>query len=127
MAYTPVEIIALILIIAAVIKLVVLFIKPKAWMNFAKKLWSKPSITSIVLFALAAIVLYYLIQELTIIQILATTAFVSLLIGMGFAKNIKPLISTYEKQIKKGIVKEYWLLLIVWILLLAWGIKELFF
>jgi len=128
MGYTPVETIALILVVAVVIKLVVLFIKPKSWMNFATKLWSNPSLTRVILLVLSAIVFYYLIQEITIVQILAIMAFVSLLIGIGFTNNIKSLISIYKKQKKKGnLLKEYWLLILIWIFLLAWGAKELFF
>jgi len=129
MAFTPVETIALIVIIAAVIKMIVLLVNPKAWMNFAKNIYSKPDLTSLVALILAVVVLYYLLQSgITIVQILAVTAFVVLLIMIALAKEIQPLMKKYEVMIKKGnLWKEYWLYTLIWVALLAWGAWELFF
>jgi hypothetical protein len=129
MTFTPVEIIALIVIIAGVIKMLVLLVNPKAWMGFAKSVYSKPNLTSFIAFILAAVVLWYLIQSgISIVQILAVTAFVTLLIMIALAKEIGPLMKKYEAMIKKGnLWKEYWLYALAWILLMAWGVKELFF
>ena len=98
-------------------------------MNFAKGIYSKPGLTSTVTLILAAIVLYYLLQSgLGIIDILAVTAFVVLLISIGLAKEIGPLMKRYDAIIKKGnLWKDYWLYTLIWVILLVWGIKELFF
>lgn len=129
MTFTPVEIIALVIIIFSVIKMFVLLVNPKAWMNFAKGIYAKPNVTSFGAFVLGAIVLYYLIQSgITIVEILAVTAFVSLLIMIGLAKEIGPLIKKYEAMIKKGnLWKEYWFYILIWVILLAWGVWELFY
>ena len=129
MTFTPVEIIALVIIIFSVIKMFVLLVNPKSWMNFAKGIYAKPNVTSFGAFVLGAIVLYYLIQSgITIVEILAVTAFVSLLIMIGLAKEIGPLIKKYEAMIKKGnLWKEYWFYILIWVILLAWGAWELFF
>ena len=129
MTFTPVEIIALVIIIFSVIKMFVLLVNPKAWMNFAKGIYAKPNVTSFGAFVLGAIVLYYLIQSgITIVEILAVTAFVSLLIMIGLAKEIGPLIKKYEAMIKKGnLWKEYWFYILIWVILLAWGAWELFY
>lgn len=129
MAFTSIEIIALVMIVLAVIKIGVLLVNPKSWMNFAKNLYSKPKAVSSVALILAAIVLYYLIQSgLGIVEILAVTAFVSLLILVGLAKEIKPLMKKYDAIIRKGnLWKENWLYTLIWVILLIWGVKELFF
>ena len=129
MTFTPVEIIALVIIIFSVIKMFVLLVNPKSWMNFAKGIYAKPNVTSFGAFVLGAIVLYYLIQSgITIVEILAVTAFVSLLIMIGLAKEIGPLIKKYEAMIKKGnLWKEYWFYILIWVILLAWGAWELFY
>jgi len=129
MTFTPVEIIALVIIIFSVIKMFVLLVNPKSWMNFAKGIYAKPNVTSFGAFVLGAIVLYYLIQSgITIVEILAVTAFVSLLIMIGLAKEIGPLIKKYEAMIKKGnLWKEYWFYILIWVILLAWGVWELFY
>jgi len=129
MAFTAVETIALVLIVIAVIKIGVLLVNPKSWMNFAKGVYSKPGVTSLGAFILAAIVLYYLIQSgISIVEILAVTAFVFLLILIGLAKEVGPLLKRYDAMIKKGnLWKEYWLYTLIWVILLIWGVKELFF
>ncbi len=125
---TPIEIIALILIIVSAIKIVVILVNPKSWADIVKKLWANPIITSIISFILAAIVLYYLvwIEGITIVQILAVTAFVALLMAVGIGIYAKEVISMSTKMLKKGILKKAWLYTIIWILLLIWGAKELF-
>tara|TARA_Y100000034_G_scaffold70987_1_gene85565 strand:+ start:125 stop:511 length:387 start_codon:yes stop_codon:yes gene_type:complete len=128
MVFTPVEIIALIMIVLGAIKMITLLVSPMSWMNFAKSVYSKPNLTSLVALILAAVVLYYLLQEMTIVQVLAVAAFIGLLIMVGLAKEIGPLMKKYEAMIKKGnLWKEYWLYTLAWIILMAWGVKELFF
>lgn len=129
MAFTPVETIALIIIVIATIKIFVLLVKPMAWMNFAKKIYlTNPRLTQIISLVLAAVVLYYLLQEITIIQILAVMVFISLLLVMGIAPIMGNLIKKYEAMIKRGnIWKDSWLYTLIWIALMAWGVKELFF
>jgi len=129
MAFTPVETIALIIIVITAIKILVLLVKPMAWMNFAKKIYlTNPTLTQIISLVLAAVVLYYLLQEITIIQILAVMAFISLLLVMGLAPIMGNLIKKYEGIIKRGnIWKDSWLYTLIWIALMAWGVKELFF
>ena len=124
---TPIGIIALILIIISAIKIVVILVNPKSWADFVKKLWSNPMITSVISFILAAIVLYYLIQSgLTIVQILAVTLFVALLMAVGIGMYASEMISMATKMLKKGVLKKAWLYTLIWIVLLIWGAKELF-
>ncbi len=128
MAYTPVEIIALIMIAIATIKIIVLMMKPMSWMNFAKKFYSNTKAIQIGSLVLGVVILYYLLQEITIVQILATTAFIGALIAMGLAPHMDLLIKRYEAQIKKGQMwKDNLIYSLIWIALLVWGAKELFF
>lgn len=128
MNFTSVEWIALVVVILSVVKMLVLLVKPQAWMNFAKGVYGKPAVTSFVALILAAIVLYYLTQSgITIVQILAVTAFVALIIMIGLAPEVPYFIKKYQAMIKQGrLWKEYWLYALVWIALLAWGASELF-
>lgn len=129
MTYTSVEIIALVVILASAIKMVMLLVNPKAWINFAKSLYKKPNFAKVVAFILAAVVLYYLLDAgITIIQILAVTAFLALLLIFGLANEIPYILKRYETAVKKGKMwKDHWFYALVWIALLIWGIKELFF
>jgi len=127
MAFTSVEIIALVMIVLATIKMIVLLVKPKAWMNFAKQIYSKPNVAKAIGFVLAAIVLYYLIDAgITIVQILAVSVFVALLMMIGLASEASLIIKKLDALIKKGnLWKDYWFYSLVWIALLAWGVMEL--
>jgi len=128
MAFTAVQNIALILIIFAIIKILVLLVKPQAWMNFAKWIYSKPQIDRWVGLILAGIVFYYLYGAgITIIEILAVTAFVALLLMIALAGEVDSLIKKYQVMIKRGnLWKNYWLYTLLWIVLLIWGLNEIF-
>ena len=124
---TPIETFALILIIASAVKLVVVIINPKSWLNMVKNIWINITLATIISLVLASIVLYYLLQELTIVQILATTLFVALLIAAGMAVYANELMKIFDKALKdKSLIKKSWLYILVWLVLLIWGLKELF-
>ncbi len=124
---TPIEIIALIVIIISAIKIIVILVNPKSWADIVKKVWVNPMVMSIVSLILAAIVLYYLIQSgLTIVQILAVTAFVALLMAVGIGMYATEVISMATKMLKKGILKKAWFYTLIWVALIVWGAYELF-
>jgi len=124
---TPIEIIALILIALAFIKMVILLVKPKAWMNLTKSIYSNKILIQVVAFILASILLYYLLQELTIVQILAVIAFTAFLVVLGLASEVEFIVKKYEAQIKNGSLwKKHWFYVLVWLVLLIWGAYELF-
>ncbi|MEK6906475.1 MAG: hypothetical protein AABW81_02545 [Nanoarchaeota archaeon] len=127
MTYTPVEIIALILIITSTIKITVVLISPKTWLGFAKRVWGNSGIVRVVCLILAIIVFYYLIMAgVTVIEILAVAAFVALTIAVGLGQHVEDLIKHYEKIVKKrSIIKEHRLYIILWLILLLWGLREL--
>ena len=125
MIYTTIEWFALVIVVAALIKIAVILVKPKAWMSFAAKFWKKPKPIGIISLILAAVVLYYLLQEITIVQIFASLLFFSLLLVMGFAPYIKELLSITRKNMKK-IIKESRLYILVWLLLIIWVLWEIF-
>ncbi|PIN74702.1 hypothetical protein COV18_05780 [Candidatus Woesearchaeota archaeon CG10_big_fil_rev_8_21_14_0_10_37_12] len=122
------EILATILVVLVAIKLLFVLFSPKSWLNFAKELYSKPIITQVVAVVLAAIVLCYLLQAgLTIVHILAVTLFLSLVTITGFAPHGKQLVSWANRQGLQKLCKEQWLHIVIWVVLILWGIKELFF
>jgi hypothetical protein len=129
MAFTPVEIIALVLLIVMAIKILVLLIKPQAWMNFAQCFYKKPVVARAISLVLGGVIFYYLITSgISVVEILAVTAFLAMFIVLGLASEVKPLIAKYKARIKKGkLWKEHWFYTLLWVALMAWGVKELFF
>ena len=126
---TPIEIIALIVIIFSATKIIILLIKPKAWMNFAKSIYSNAGLAKVIGFVLAGIVLYYLISSgMTIVQILAVTAFVAALLIVRLASEVDDLLKKYDARTRRGtLMRDFWFYTLIWMLLLIWGVKELFF
>jgi len=125
MAFGPIEILATIMIVVGIVKLITFIVNPKGLINFAKKFYAKPVTISVIAFILAIVVLYYLIQAgMTIVQIFAVAIFISLVMITKMAMYAQGII----KQIKiKEFWKKQWFLVIFWVVLLIWAIKELFF
>ncbi|MFH1972252.1 MAG: hypothetical protein ABIJ18_02110 [archaeon] len=125
---TPIEIMALIVIGFALIKIVVLFINPSKWMKVVEAVFAKPALTLIVAFVWAAVVLVILLQEMTIVHIFASMLFLMPLFLMGFAAYGKDTTAWAKKMLKdKKLMKKSWLLILVWIVLLLWVIYTIFF
>ena len=126
---TPIEKIALVFIVLAAVKMLILLVKPMAWMNGTMKTFSNKIFTQFVGLVIAGIVFYYLRQGgMSIVQILAVSAFVSALMMIAFAGHINDFAAKYKGLIKRGkLWQEYWLYTLIWLILMGWGVKELFF
>jgi len=82
----------------------------------------------VVSLVLAALVLRYLLESLTIVEIYAVTAFVALLIMTGFMAYPKKLATLMEQFGKdKHLIGKSWLQILIWLALSIWVLKELFF
>lgn len=126
MALTPMEILALILVILIAIKLFVLYVKQRAWLNFTKKLYSNPQTFTIVSLILAIIVGYFVFQELTIVQAFGVMLFLTLLMGIGVAQFKDDMFEFADKIYKRKLLKRARLVTIIWIVLSLWVLWELF-
>ncbi len=123
---TPIEIFALIVAVIAIVKVVVLLVNPKSWMKFAKAIYAQPAASMIVSLLLAAVVLYYLLTELTIVQIFAAVLFTMLLALSSFSAFPKELLEMANKLLEdKSIMKKAWLPTIVWVALIVWVLYAL--
>ena len=126
---TSVEILALIFLVAAAIKILVILISPKSWSDLVvKKVWKNSNLMMIVSLILAAAVLYLLLGAgITITEIFAVMLFLSLLAAVGVAIYAREVVSVAQRLLKdRNIVKKSWLYLLIWIILILWGLKELF-
>ena len=72
--------------------------------------------------------LYYLLQEITIVQIFAVMLFIALMAAMGISAYAREFVPLAKKLLKdRNILRKAWLLIVIWIILLIWAFKELFF
>lgn len=124
--FNAAEIIVLVFILAGLAKMLIVLFSRKSWTSVVKSLYSKPMRLMIIEFVLAIIVLYYLLQSLSLVQVMAGVVFGALLTGMVFAAYTKELMPPILKILKKNAWKKAWLPITVWIILIIWTIGELF-
>jgi hypothetical protein len=126
MSNRMIEVFAAVLILLVVVKLVALSVNAPAWMTAVRALYAKPTLTAIVSYVLAAVVLSGLLASgLTIVQILAVCLFVVLLIVPGFAPYVGEVLRGLEGKTIWQMLREQWLYTLVWITLLGWGLCAL--
>lgn len=122
-----IETIAWIFVVAGLLKIVILLVNPKSYMNFSKE-FMKIRGLKVIYLILAGVVFYYLVQNgFNIVQILAVGAFMSLLIGaqmMGYSKELMSLSQKILKN-KKDFWTRNWFIMLVWIFLLITGLIAL--
>jgi len=124
---TPVEIMALVVVLLGGIKIAVLFADPKKWASVAKKVYGTPLVTQFFAAVFGIGSLYFLLQEVTIVQIFAVMFFFMCLMMMGVAAFGKELVKLVDVILKrKDLVRSTGLLYLIWIVLMVWVIAELF-
>ncbi len=127
MTFGLLEFFALTLIAIAAIKIVLLFVNWPMWVGWMKRLYARPQLVSVVALALAAALLYALIiSGMSIVQILAVSLFVVLMLMAGFAPYAARLMAWVETRSVAQLLADAWLYTLAWVLLLAWGLWEIF-
>lgn len=128
MAYSALDIIAIVIIVLSIIKMAVFLSSPKAWIGFARNIYAKPRLTAPIATLLAAVVLYFLIQSgMTIVEILAVWAFVALVSAASVAQYASDVFAWAAERDLGTWLKEQWLMMVIWMGLVVWGIVDLFF
>lgn len=124
---TPLEIIALLFAVLSLTKLVVIIINKKAWANsVAMPIYSNPKRSISVFTMLAIIIFYFIIQELSVVQIFAVIAFSSMLVGIGFMQHADLMQSLIKKAYSKKLSIGNVVYVLVWLALLVWVVRDIF-
>jgi len=128
---TPVEIIALIFIVISIIKLITIAISPKAWYGssnpLVKLVWNRISATIFSLI-IGGVILYYLLAEISIVQLFVAVIFSFLLMIITVAPDIDKVLKAVPDQIEKkkgSFLVEYWPAIIAWVGLMVWTVWEI--
>ena len=122
--FEVIDILAGIVLLIGVLKLIILFFSPAVLYRFVGRIYSNSQITKSIYLVLAAIVLYLLVTAgITILEIFAVSLFFSLLMGVGLANYAREIINQIDP---KTFIKENLIYIGVWIVLMIWGISELF-
>ena len=121
-----IAIFALIMATLALVKILIILVKPRAWYNLVKAVWKAPTIVMLICLILAAMVFYSLLQELSLVQIMAVVLFVALLGGVTAAVYSKEVVSLAGKMLNdRKFMRKAWLPIIIWLILVLWALKEI--
>ncbi|MBM3233391.1 hypothetical protein FJZ18_04465 [Candidatus Pacearchaeota archaeon] len=125
-SYTAVEVIASLIVILGLIKLVIVLFSKKTWYSKVVVLiYKNPKIAGFVYAIFTAVVFYYLILELTLVQIMAVMGFASLMFGMALLLYAKDILPAITKGVNKPL--SFWRIvyILIWVLLFVLTGKEL--
>jgi len=124
---TIIEWMAAIIAIIVLIKILVILISPKSWMSVVKFFYGNSMMTMIVSAILAIGSFWYLMKELTIIQIFAVLFLMSMLMLVSLSVYSKDMIPLARKILQnRKFLNRGWLAIIIWLVLTLWALKELF-
>ena len=128
MAFTPIETLAFIIAALSLIKILVILVNPMSWFRgVVKPVYSNPFWLQFIGLILAGVSLFYLLQELTIVQIFAVMFLFAALMLFGVAAYNKEILALADKIYKKkGAIKKSWLSILIWLVLIIWVLVELF-
>ena len=127
MVLTSIEIMALIVVVISAIKIIFLALSPRKWGSVVKSVYGNRALMTIVSLVLGAVVLNYLLKELTIVQIFASMLFFMFVMFLGVSAYSREIISLYDSIIKnKKIMGKAWLAVLVWMALIIWVLYSIF-
>ena len=127
MTFSIVQWFVIVFSLLAIVKILVVSFNPKRWLNIAKGLYKSSALLFVVELILAAILFYYLLQEITIVQVLAGIVLGALLTGMTFAIYAKETLDWASKLLKgKTLLNRAWLPVLIWLALTIWALAAVF-
>ena len=126
---TAIEIIAVIFAVLVLIKMAFVLTVPMKWMKFGKWALKKSWITTLVYLGLITWVGYYILLDMTVVQVAAVTMLVALLGGLGFIPYSSEFMKMGEKMLKnkENMIKKNLLVIIIWIYFAIWVLVSVFF
>jgi hypothetical protein len=127
MPFTAIEIIAATLAILGIIELIFILIAKQGYLdNVIKPALNNINVISFILIIIGIVIFYFLIQELTIVQIYAVVAFSAILMGVmlfQYSNDLMPLVERVYKENFSGLM---WIYIIIWLVLSLWVIYVIF-
>jgi len=126
MPLTALEWIVTLFAVLGIIKFTVILVNRKKWWPVTRSVYGNPQVFSWVFLILAAVVFYFVIQELGIVEVLAVAAFFALFMAFAFTTYSKEVLELAQKIMKKGFSWGQWLFILIWAVLLLWGLYEIF-
>lgn len=125
---TAIEIIALIGAIIVPIKIIMILKGQKFWFEtVTEKYWGNAVTTTILSLLAIVVLLFFLLRELTIIQVWASAVFGMALVSLALAPFSKYMLGVEKKWFTEtNVLKTGWVAGLTWIALVFWVLYSLF-
>ena len=120
------RVLATIFAIAIVLKLILIISRSNLWVKAAGIMLGNYMRTMVIYLMLSAIVGYYVLTRINIIDVAAVMLFTSLLIGIALAPYSASLLKLPENVMRVGVGKA-WLPMLIWGLLALWVLYAVLF
>lgn len=118
---TGIEILATIFAVAVLLKLAIVAVNPKLWMNITGALLKHSVLATIAYLIPAVVVGYYVLTRVRIVEVAAAMLLTSLLIDVGVAPYSGVVLKWREEILAVGIGKA-WLAMVIWAALAVWAL-----
>ena len=115
---TPIEIVATIFAVLILVKLFLIVVSPKTRVKIAEAILSKnPTILTIIILILTAIIGYYIFNRFTMVDVAAVMMFLSGLMALFFIQYPKISIELARESLKSRDVflRKNWLSILIWL------------
>ena len=122
---TSIEILATIFAVLVIVKLTVVTAKPALWMRWAGAMLKNELVATLIYLVLAVIVGYFILAELTVVQVAAVTLWVSMLGGIGLVPYSKILLKSRDELLSVG-MRKAWLAILIWAVFAIWVLYAVF-
>ena len=125
---STIAILAVIFSLIIIVKVSIVFINPHGWFRVVHALFENTRILTIVYAVLSVIVGYYILRNLSIIQVSAVMLFTSLLIGLALIPFFGTILSLRQEVYgsRLDILRKTWLSLLIWTAIALWTLYEVF-
>lgn len=124
---TPVEFFAALFAILVLSKLAILFIRPTLWLKMSRA-FLRCRLATAVYLILAGIVGHYLLASMSIVQLAAVMLFASLLMAASLIPYAETILIEAGDifATRLDIIRNSWILIIIWATLSIWTLLALF-
>ncbi len=127
MVLSSIEVMALVLAIVGIVKVIVIVVNPSAWRRVIRAVYGSRGVLTIVSLVFGAVTLYYLLKEITIVQIFAAMLFLMFVMLLAVSAYSKQLLAFYDTLLKdRAVVAKAWVAIIVWVILTVWVLYSIF-
>ena len=124
---TPLEVLAAIFGVLVLLKLLLIIFNPPLRIRIVESILNKNiAVLTIIYLALTAIVGYYVLSSLSIVEVAAVMMLMSGLMGLFFIQYQKIMLQLAKETLSSDFLSKNWLSILIWAALAIWALYAVF-